>query len=197
MTDLEFKKFVRSLLAEYIGEERFWTDEEIDIYKQNAMAGVLSEFWPYLVEKKKKAVNISLEANNPYISVPDDLMMVVSIIRNDDNEELSYIRSNEISWWQNFTSEPNYGWTFESDGIRLIPTPTTIKENFLTMWYMPKLVQLSDFPDILHPLIAIDTVIFAKTKDENVSPALMALREAYHHKAIRFLTIEQIQRVEG
>lgn len=197
MTDLEFRKFVRSLIAEYVGEERFWTDEELELYKQNAISGIIGEYWPHLIEKKKKAVSITIEQGNPYISLPNDLMMVISIIRNSDNEELSYIRSNEISWWQNFTSEPNYGWTFEGDKIRLIPIPTVTRENFITIWYMPKLTQLSDFPEVLHPVIAIDTVIFAKSKDENVSPALLALRESYHQKAVRLLTIEQLQRVGG
>ena len=196
MTDTEFLKFVRSLIAEYIGEERFWTEEEIELYKKNAMTGVLSEFWHYLVELKKKKALISLVAGQAQLQTPEDFLMVVDLFRTEDNEPLQYIRYNEISWWNNFVSEGYFGWTLSDNKIILIPAPKQDKADYLTLWYMPDLKTLSDFPEVLHPLIAIDTVIFAKMKDENVGNALLNLREMYRQKAVRFLTMEQVQRFD-
>ncbi len=187
MTDQEFLTYVRSLLNESTEQARFWTDAEIDLYKQVAISVVRAIFWQYLYPVYKTSALLTITENEPDIALPDDCYKIVRLEVAETREKVEYIADVFFSeaGMQAEAGANIMAWTLKDGKIHFLKTPTATRPNYLRLWYLKKFTTLAEFPEVLHPLIAIETVIAGKAKDENVAPFLEHLRSRFMEAAFR------------
>jgi len=77
--------------------------------------------------------------------------------------------------------------------IYVIPTPDKAYTTEYRLWFAPDMTDLTTTPKELHAVIALDTVILAKVKDEEMFSELMKLRKKYERNALKALTVAQLQ----
>ena len=187
-----FRSYVRSLLAE--PQASYWTDAEIDTYLEVALINITGRFWSLLVPVYSIVTYLSTTANSPYISLPEDCSRVVYLkVASDPGKIFPYIPDNMLDYYEENSLE---GWRFEGGQIRIYPAPTESKQNYFKLKYLPKFQDLEDVPEELHPLLAVEVVIQAKVKDENIPQYLLVLQKQFYDDAVRNLTKKQLQNEE-
>lgn len=193
MTDDTVTSYIRSLVNEATAE--FWTDADITLYKQIGMSVLQSLYYPFMKDKNKTFELKGTTANSDTFDtvLSTDAFRITGIEIAETGARLRYITDNEY-WkyadWDN--GEPNT-WMFKAGVVKLIPTPSATVSELLRVWYLPIMDAVSEFPECLRPLIAIEAVISAKTRDENVTPDLLVLHKRYSDAAMVALTLEQMQ----
>lgn len=193
MTLSEFRAYVRSLLAE--PQASYWTDEEIDAYMKVAIVNIMGLFFNLLYPIYSSTSYLSVVAGSNYVALPEDCYKVISVkLANEPEKEFPYIPENLRDYYE--AAGDLEGWHFEGGQIKIYPTPAETKANYLKIRYLPKFTDLEDVPEFLHPLLAVETVIQAKVKDENIPAYLMVLKQDYYANAVRTLTINQYQNSE-
>ncbi len=184
MNQVNFRKFVRSLLAEPVAS--YWTDEEIDLYTDVAINNLQAELWYLLTAVHKKIT--ALSPQDGFVELPDDCLKVL-IVKPSDENSFDYIPEGlEESYAQNGWR----GWTYQNGKIKIIGTP--VPES-LEVTYLPKFT-FDTLPEILKPLVAVETVLQAKVKDDSIPQHIFLLREKFWRNVINFYAKTQNQNQE-
>lgn len=191
MTDSEFNIYVRSLINESTAV--FWSDEDLASYKAVAIALVNGQFWNFLYPLRRKFELKSLSAGNRYLTLPADCQKPFRLEWAETGDKINYIQDEWFYVWANqVPGDPN-GWTLVESQIYLFPVPGSTQADALRFWYLPRATTLADLPAELHPLIAIEAVMAAKTKDDNVSASLERRHQRFYNAAVKALIIAQGQ----
>jgi hypothetical protein len=195
MTDTQLETFTRSLINEPVS--KFWTPEDIDVYKVVAIELVFGEFWNLMLEKYQDYTEVSLQAGVSDLVFPvtgtlDDYM-IVKVEVAETGEELDYIESDQVHEFINYPYNYPCAWMFKGGKIHLLPTPPSSQTNWLRIWFLKKMTSLAEIPAVLHPIIGIEMVQLAKTKDEDVTQDILLKRSQYAQIAIHALSISQAQ----
>ena len=191
MTDSEFSIYVRSLLNE--SAAAFWTDGDLAAYKKVAITLINGIFWNLLFSLKKWPVTYSLAVGENYLSLPVGWHKVVRVERASDGVPLKPIPDCELPDYLNADAGEPAGYTFVRGKVRILPDSASARPDYLRLWFFPRATTLADLPEDLHPLVAVETVIAGRTKDENVSPYLSNLRDRYEWIARKSLVQFQTQ----
>jgi len=191
MNDSEFSIYVRSLLNE--SAAAFWTDEDLAAYKKVAITLVNGIFWNLLFPLKKWPILYSLAVGENYLSLPVGWHKVVRVEVAETGQPLKPIPDIELPYYLNADADEPAGYTFVRGKVRILPDSTGAKTDYLRLWFFPRATTLADLPEDLHPLVAVETVIAGRTKDENVSPYLSNLRDRYEWIARKALVQFQTQ----
>lgn len=164
--------FTRSLLGE--GTAKHWTDAEITLYIKFGVIAVQSKYWYLLAPLSKTLEQKSLTANQAYVTLNDDALKVIRVEVASSGDQLRYIEPDELFRFQEYDSG-------------------AAATNYLNIWYLEVNSAVTDFPEPFRPLIAIEAVIFGKTKDESVDAGLLALHKRFEDIALNFMGVSQIQ----
>lgn len=191
MTDVEFEQYVRSLINEETA--RFWTPEDIASYKKVGISVVSAQFWNLLMPLKKKIKEQDIESGNRLITLPDDCQKITRIEYTETGDKVTYVQDEWFYYYARLTPGNPVGWTLSENKLYLFPEPNQALSKYLRIWYLPCSTTLADLPEELHPLIAVEAVMAARTKDENVSPYLERLRQRFFDAAVKFLILAQAQ----
>lgn len=186
MTLEQFRNYVRSLLAEPMAS--YWTDEEIDTYVNIALINIQNELWTLLAQRYNATTTINILPEQDEYDVPADCLKILSItFPLSSFTAMDYIPHNLEGYYTNYSL---YGWKFENNKIKIYPKPT--KADTLRVKYLPKFT-ITTAPEEMLPLLAVEAIIQAKIKDENVPQYLLILRENFKRNLIVFLTQNQLQ----
>lgn len=98
---------------------------------------------------------------------------VLRVERAETRELLRFIESNEL-------------WKFSlfDDG--------SASTDYLNVWYLEYKSTIGDFPEALRPLIAVEAVIFAFSKDKGINPGILNLQRKFEESAIAYLSTESM-----
>ena len=195
MTDSEWELFVRSLIDEPIAKN--WTQDEIAVYKKVGIIVTASAFFYSLAVTHKKCALRDKTADDPYIELPADFWKPVRIEFASNGEKLRYIQDDQLWKYDRVTTvDTPEVWMFEDGKIAQIPTPGSTATNYWRLFYLPRFTTLANLPEELHPLVAIEAVISAKSKDEDVARDLLLKRQHYFNCANVSLAVQQLQEPE-
>ncbi len=193
MTDDNVTSYIRSLVNETTAS--FWTDADITLYKQLGMNVIQSTYFPYMKDRYKtfelKGTTADSDTFDTVIST--DAWRITGIEIAETGARLRYITDNEYWKYAAWSpGEPNT-WMFKGGVVKLIPTPSATTSELLRVWYLPIMDAVTEFPECLRPLIAIEAIISAKVRDENVSQDILFLHKRYSDAALIALTLDQMQ----
>ena len=122
---------------------------------------------------------------------------VVRVEYASSGKKLDYIEDDKLFLYETGGSGVPQVWLHEDNKIRQVPTPTGTSAEYWRVWYLPEFTVLSQLPDILHPLIALEAVINARIKDERLLRALLLKRDHLASIAMGTLAISQLQEPGG
>jgi len=184
---------VRSLIAETTA--KYWTDAEITLYVQLAMAKVLGQLYPWLWEKNKTPSDFAITAATPTYAMPSDIYKLSYLQIKENGKKLKYISEEEYYKYASWPTGEPVAWTYDGGLIRLIPTPAATDSDYLLAWGMKNLDEVTDFPDSVRALIAIEAAILARAKDEAVTAELFETRKMFEQAAIMDLTMTTVGQI--
>jgi hypothetical protein len=107
--------------------------------------------------------------------------------------KLDYIEDDKLFLYETGEEGAPQVWLYEDNKVMQVPTPATTAANYWRVWYLPEFTALSQLPEILHPLIALEAVINARIKDERLMRALLLKRDHLAGIALGTLAIPQLQ----
>lgn len=193
LTDDNITAYIRSLVNESTAS--FWTDNDITLYKQIGMSVVQSSYFPYMKDRYKtyqlKGTTADSDTFDSVLST--DAWRITGVEIAETGARLRYITDNEYWKYAGWSpGEPNT-WMFKAGVVKLIPTPSATVSELFRVWYLPIMDSVSEFPECLRPLIAIEAVISAKVRDENVNQDILWLHKRYSDAAMIALTLDQMQ----
>jgi len=192
MTDVQWETYLRSLLNEDVAT--FWTAEDVAAYKQVGLVIVSGVFWSLLFPLKKRYYDYSLTVGENYLDLPVGWQKIVRLEEKATGRPLAPIPDREIPTYEGADAGNGpCGWMFIRGKIRPLPVPQAAFTDHLRLWYLPRPETLEDLPEDLHPLVAVEAAIAARTKDENVSPYLLKLRDRLEFVAKKALCQLQTQ----
>lgn len=195
LTDDNVTAFIRSLIGE--STAKYWTDDEIDLYKKFGMIAVQSKYWYLIYPEKVIKATATMTSGTDYIDKPTDCFKIGKLeVYNNGNgngKHLHIIGTEEIHKYENWSTGDPVAAIFADDKIYLYPTPNRTVTDFFRFWYVEYFDSVTDFPECLRPLIAIEAVIFAKTKDKNVTVDILAMQQKLEEIAYHALAMSQIQ----
>jgi hypothetical protein len=170
-----------------------WGADEFAVYKAVAISLVNSIFWNLLFPLKKWPITYSLAAGENYLSLPVGWHKVVRVEVAETGQPLKPIPDIELPDYLNADAGEPAGYTFIRGKVRILPDSPGVKADYLRLYFFPRATTLAELPEDLHPLVAVETVIAGRTKDENVSPYLSNLRDRYEWIARKSLVQFQTQ----
>ena len=185
MTDTEFTNFVRSILNEF-GQEVFWTDEELEVYKKLAITTAVSKFAHLLKDRYQKYALV--DAAPVTIPLPSDCFLVVSVKRASDGAVLPKISHDLFFEYNKIESDTPIAWGYVDNELMFFPAPEDIIENFAYVWYLPRIDSLDKLHEALHPLVALISITYGKAKDDNFLAVLERRIEEAERAALIALT---------
>jgi len=191
MTDVQFEVYARSLLND--SPASMWSPAEFAALKAVAITLVNAAFWNLLFPLKKCPVLYSLAVGENLLTLPATWHKVVRVERASDGVPLKPIADMELPDYLNADSGEPAGYTFVESKVRILPDSGSALTDYIRIYYLPRAATLADLPEDLHPLVAVELVISARTKDENVSPYLSNLRDRYEWLARKALSQHQTQ----
>lgn len=162
---------VRSLVGEATAS--YWTDDEITLYIQFGMMAVISKYWYLLAPTEAKVSAASLSANTAYVEKPDDCAKILRIEVATDRKLVRKIEPDEL--WK---------YSVYDDGAAAT--------SYLNIWYLEYYDAVTDFPEALRPLIAMEAILFAKSKDKVLDVDIVSLYKHYEDIAVGFLSTDSI-----
>jgi len=118
---------------------------------------------------------------------------VVRVEYASTGRKLDYIEDDKLFLYETGGENAPQVWLHEDNKIRQVPTPGATEAEYWRVWYLPEFTVLSQLPDILHPLIALEAVINARIKDERLMRALLMKRDHLASIAMGTLAIAQLQ----
>jgi len=186
---------VTSLTRSLIGEAtaKFWTDDEITLYINAAMATIGAKFFYVLYPRYKTFADGAVTSGTATVDLPDNCQKIGKVEVKETKKQLRFIEEDEASEYTNWGDGEPVAWSFKGGAIWLLPTPDITDTDYLQIWYMEYMDAVTDFPEELRPLIAVEAAILARTKDEDVTPDLLALQKRLSDSAWDSLSITQIQ----
>lgn len=198
-TALNATAFVRSLIKE--ATAKFWTDAEIALYLVAAEQEIWGKYSPWLFETYKKWADFGVtSATSNYVistAIATDVYKISRILNKTDGDKLIYIHDDEMYKYRDWTTGYPVGWTYKGKTtIELIPTPNFTDTDYLQCYYMPNYTDITSFPDTLQPLVCVAAAIYAKSKDEDVTPDLLELRNWHEQAALQDLIMSTMGKVE-
>jgi hypothetical protein len=170
-----------------------WPAAEFAALKAVAITLVNATFWNLLFPLKKWPVLYSLAVGENYLDLPVGWHKVVRVERASDGVPLKPISDMELPDYLNADAGEPVGYTFVRGKVRILPDSSGVQTDYIRMYFLPRATTLADLPEDLHPLVAVELVISARTKDENVSPYLANLRDRYEYVARKALIQFQTQ----
>lgn len=195
ISDANVTSFIRSLVGE--STAKYWTDDEITLYKQFGMMAVQSKYWYLIYPEKVKKATATMIATEDYIALPDNCFKIGKIeVYNNGNGDGKHIRiigTDEVHKYEGWDVGDPVAGLFADSKLYLYPTPNRTVTNFFRYWYLEYFDGVTDFPECLRPLIAIEAVLFAKTKDKNVTVDVLAMQQRLEEIAYHALSMSQIQ----
>jgi len=105
--------------------------------------------------------------------VASDCAKVLKIEKAEDRKLLRYIEVDET--WK---------YSLYDDG--------SASSNYLNVWYLKNKSTIGDFPEALRPLIALEAVIFATTKDRMIDADILAMHRRFEENAMAFLSTQSM-----
>jgi len=183
MTREEFRQYVRSLLAE--PQASYWENDEIDLYTDIALINLTNKFWYMLAPIYNKKTSLTINSETMTADLPVDCLKVISITPIENYVDFDYIPQDLVNTYgyHNWS-----GWTFEEGKIKVY-NPKSFE---FTLYYLPKFI-FDNIPDQMKPLLAVETIIQAKVKDENVPTYLLLLQKNFTDSLLLFLSQNQMQ----
>ncbi len=194
-TDDGVTNFLRSLVNEY-NTTKYWSAVEVELYKQAGMSRVLSEFLPQLYPIYGTYEDFGITAADADYDVPDNCYRIAQILVKETGNKLRHIPRPELYKYSDYDPGDPVGWTYKAGAVHLIPTPSATDTDYLEWHYMPILDAVTEFPDCLAPLIAIEGAVWACFKDQKLAPSLLAMKREYKMAALTDLTLAAIEHVE-
>ena len=166
---------VTSLIRSLIGEStaKYWTDDEISLYLKSAMITTLNKYWYLLAPSQAKVASTDLAANTAYVSQPDDCAKIIRVEVASNRKLLRKIEPDELWKYSEY-----------DDGAA--------SSGYLNIWYLEYFNLVTDFPEALRPLIAIEAATFALTKDQAMDSTFLHLRQHYEDIALMFLAADSV-----
>ena len=171
ISDANVTSFIRSLIGEE--EAKHWTDEEITLYKQFGMIAVNSKYWYLLAPTEAKVAATSLTANTATVSLPTDAAKILRVEVAENRRLLRKIEPDEL--WK---------YSVYDDGAAAT--------NYLNIWYLEYYDTVTDFPETLRPLIALEAVMFALSKDKGITAGIKDMHTRFEEIAITFLSTDSM-----
>ena len=163
--------FVRELLGER--EEKHWSDTEITLYIKFGIIAVYSKYWYMLAPSEATSTTASLVANTDYVSQPDDCAKVLRVEVAENRALLKKIEPDELWKYSKY-----------DDGAA--------SANYLNIWYLEYPDAVTDLPEALRPLVAVEAVLYAKSKDAGVKTDVIYLKKSFEEIANTFLATDSL-----
>jgi len=184
---------VTSLARSLINEAtaKFWEDTEITIYIMAAMSQVLGEFFPFLYEEMKASADIGVVMSTPTVAVPANCYKPGELLRKSTGQKLRPISTHELWKYADLVDSEPIAWTRTGSTITLFPTPADTDSDNLTLWYMPILDAVTEFPDVYRPLIAVVAAKLALLKDDNMTPSIVSLERNFRDAVMMYSSLNQ------
>ena len=160
---------------------------------------VTAQFSNLLLETKGDYQEVSVQTGVNDLVFPTaggktlDDYIITKVEVAETGQELEYIDNDRIHEYKNYPYNYPCVWTFKGGKIHLLPTPTQNLTNWLRIHFLLKATTLAELPSVLHPLVAIEMIISAKEKDEDVSRELLLKQQRFTDIAIHRLSIPQAQ----
>lgn len=171
MSDSDVTSMVRSLIGESSAE--YWTDAEVTLYIKVAMTNVQNKYWYLLAPTDAKVSNTDLSASTAYVSLPTDCAKVLRVEVASNRKLIRKIESDEL-----------YKYSEYDDGAAA--------SGYLNIWYLEYYDATTDFPVALRPLIAVEAVRLAKTKDRGIETDIESLQSRLESAALTFLASDTV-----
>jgi len=171
MSDSDVTSMVRSLIGESSAE--YWTDAEVTLYIKVAMTNVQNKYWYLLAPTDTKVSNTDLSASTAYVSLPTDCAKVLRVEVASNRKLIRKIESDEL-----------YKYSEYDDGAAA--------SGYLNIWYLEYYDATTDFPVALRPLIAVEAVRLAKTKDRGIETDIESLQSRLESAALTFLASDTV-----
>lgn len=187
--------FIRALVNESMAS--FWTPAQIALFEQAAMSKVLSMYYPWLYCTHKDWADFAITAEDPDATVmPANLYKPAYLCVKETGRKLKYISNTRLWEYRGYGAGDPFAWTWKAGKINVIPDPSASKADYLELHYMPILDAVTEFPDCMRPLIAVEAVLFAKTKDEDVTADLFRMQKAFQDAVMTDLTLHYMEAVD-
>lgn len=193
-TDDEVTNLLRSLVNEY-NTTKYWAVAEVTLYKKAGMSRILSEFLPQLYPIYGDYADFAQTAATDAYDQPSNCYRIAQLVVKDEGDKLIFVPRTELYKYRDYSTGDPIGWTYKNNQIVLIPTPSGSDTDYLEIHYMPILDTVTEFPDCLRPLIAIEGAIWACFKDQKLPPSLIMMKKEYRMAALTDLTLYAIEHV--
>ena len=191
LSDDDVTNYIRSLVNEETAA--FWTDADITLYKKMGMSIVQNTFYPFVKDKQKTFELATMTDGTNTITPNADAFRITGVEIAETGARLRHITDNEYWKYAEWDDGEPIAWMWKASAIMLIPTPSATESEFFRIWYLPIMDAVTEFPECLRPLIALEAVISAKTRDENVTQDLLILHKRYSDAAMIALAMDQMQ----
>lgn len=163
--------FVRSLVGEPVAKH--WTAEEIALYIKFGLITVVSQFWYLLAPSEAKSEASSLVANTAYVEQPDYCAKVLRVEVAETRDLLRKIEADEL--WK---------YSVYDDG--------DASADYLNIWYLEYPELVTDLPEALRPLVAVEAALSGKIKDAGVRADIIRQQERFANIANTFLATDSM-----
>ena len=163
--------YIRSLVGE--ATAKHWEDDEIANYIKFGLMVVISRFWYMLAPSEAKSEAASLVASQAYVEQPDDCAKVLRVEVAETRDLLHKIEADEL--WK---------YSVYDDGAA--------SADYLNIWYLEYPSEVTDVPEALRPLVAVEAALSAKIKDAGVRSDLMIQQKRFEDIANTFLSTDSM-----
>jgi hypothetical protein len=195
ITDDNVTAFIRSLVGE--STAKHWTNDEITLYKKFGMMAVQAKYWYLLYPEKVMKATADMTSGTDYIALPDNCFKIgkLEVYNNGsgDGKHLRIIGTDEVHKYESWAAGDPIACVFADSKVYLYPTPNRTVSSFFRYWYLEYFDEVTDFPECMRPLIAIEAVLFAKTKDKSVTVDVLAMQQRLEEIVYHALAMSQIQ----
>jgi hypothetical protein len=117
----------------------------------------------------EKVQPTSLAASTSYVGKPTDCAKVLRVEEATNRKLLRYIEPDEVWKYSEY-----------DDGAA--------SSNYLNIWYLEYADAVTDFPEAVRPLIAMEAILFAKSKDKTLDVDIMAMHKRFEDTAVAFMS---------
>lgn len=188
---------MRSLIKEQT--QKFWLDTEIALYIKACTQVVASKYGPWLYPVNQSWVDVgsTVGTNTVTWSTGDKakVLKIDKILTKSDARKVKKIQPDEI-WKYLEVSEGRQVWTFKDNDIYLVPASATTDADFFTVYYLPRVVDVTNLPDSLQMVVALQAAILAKHKDEDVDAYLVETLKQAEAAAMTDLVMTTADQIE-
>jgi len=152
---------------------KHWTPEEIALYIKFGLMTVVARFWYMLAPSEAKSEAASLVASQAYVEQPTDCAKVLRVEVAETRDLLHKIEADEL--WR---------YSVYDNG--------SASADYLNIWYLEYPELVTDVPEALRPLVAIEAALSAKIKDAGVRSDLIIQQKRFEDIANTFLATDSM-----